>query len=363
MDSDAVASYAAVRIDGDPLPMDVLTPNQRAAPFTSREGGIVASNLADIAQAWGYDCDVREDMVGGSARSLPGALLAQGMVATHHLPSGLRLCISDLTTVIDNCRSGVLDRSLTVMLALDGAPHHYEVEGGGAFTVGCGQALAITAQDSTPLTGRFRAGDRTRYLVLQAHSDALRDDDLAQTLEGYLGNTRFRPLHHGPRAAHLGRALFPAAMTGLVGRLRAESCALDLLALALEEFGDAPVEASPSSPREVARILAVRDQLLSQLDKDHRLEDLARDAGMSASAFKAKFSAVVGQPVFRFLREQRLERAWAGLSEEGWTVSQAAFHVGYSYPANFATAFRRRFGIAPTDVRGVRPGGGAGETQ
>lgn len=337
--------------------MNMPRPDHDAASVTAMTGGIAASHLASIAHAWGYACGVRELAQAtppGPPAAAPApseALLAHGMLATHQLPSGLRMCVSDMTTIVDNRRTGILDRSLTIMLALEGTPHRYEAAGREEMIVDCGRALVITSPETTALSGLFRAGDRTRYLVLQAHADALCDPDLAEMVERHLDQHRFMPLHHGVRVCDLARSCFPAAMAGPIGRLRAESCALELLALALESF-EAPPPSFSLSAREVERICQVRDELVASLDKEHRLEDIARSAGMSASAFKVKFAAVVGQPVFRFLREKRLERAWDGLTHEGWSVSQAAFYVGYRHPANFATAFRRRFGVAPRDVGG-----------
>jgi AraC-like DNA-binding protein len=32
-------------------------------------------------------------------------------------------------------------------------------------------------------------------------------------------------------------------------------------------------------------------------------------------------------------------------------VSQVAYRIGYSHPANFSAAFKRHFGLTPRDVR------------
>ena len=37
--------------------------------------------------------------------------------------------------------------------------------------------------------------------------------------------------------------------------------------------------------------------------------------------------------------------------EQGGTVAHAARHAGYGSAANFATAFRRRFGLTPRQAR------------
>jgi AraC-like DNA-binding protein len=55
--------------------------------------------------------------------------------------------------------------------------------------------------------------------------------------------------------------------------------------------------------------------------------------------------------VFEHLRCLRLERARLALERGEVAIAEAAFLAGYASPANFATAFKRRFGLTPTDVR------------
>ena len=78
--------------------------------------------------------------------------------------------------------------------------------------------------------------------------------------------------------------------------------------------------------------------------------DLARDAGVSVTTLKTKFNAAFGQSVVAFLRDVRLERAREGIVGEGWTVSQAAYLVGYKHQSSFSTAFHRKFGIWPSEL-------------
>lgn len=51
-------------------------------------------------------------------------------------------------------------------------------------------------------------------------------------------------------------------------------------------------------------------------------------------------------------RALRLDRAMRGFREDRTWVSEAARRTGYDHPANFATAFSRRYGLKPSEVRG-----------
>lgn len=325
----------------------------RDDPGAGRGAGRHApSVLADIADEWGYGCEMScvDRLVAGDG----SPALAEGIIATRKLACGPNICSSDLTTLYDNERVGVVKRSVMIAVNLDGSPVTYAVDGGLEVRVAAGSAVAISPADDIRLTAAYKRGESSRLVVIQCCPSDLADPDLAEQLDAHLADTAVTPLVLSCRAQSLAQELFSPAQTGLVGRLLAESCALELLARTIEARpDDDPPSAGSVHPRDVAKIRRLRDKLLSNLDAEHRLCDLARDIGMSTSALKSKFAAVTGQPVFKFLRDQRLDRARAGLLHEGWSVSQAAYYVGYRHPTNFATAFRKRFGMAPTASRGT----------
>ena len=47
----------------------------------------------------------------------------------------------------------------------------------------------------------------------------------------------------------------------------------------------------------------------------------------------------------------RMDRAKALIGETGSTLAEVAEQVGYSDPAHFTRAFRRRFGVPPSRLR------------
>nr|NIV38731.1 helix-turn-helix domain-containing protein [Anaerolineae bacterium] len=93
----------------------------------------------------------------------------------------------------------------------------------------------------------------------------------------------------------------------------------------------------------------VRQQLAFAPTEDYTLEQLAQRAAMSSSGLRAKFRATYGVSVFDYLRQCRLELGRRHL-EQGYSVQQAAHGCGYRYASNFATAFRRYFGLSPREL-------------
>ena len=65
------------------------------------------------------------------------------------------------------------------------------------------------------------------------------------------------------------------------------------------------------------------------------------------TAFKATYNSTIAD----FSRELRLQNARAAIERDGISVGEAAYIAGYSNPANFSTAFKRFFGLSPSDVK------------
>lgn len=77
------------------------------------------------------------------------------------------------------------------------------------------------------------------------------------------------------------------------------------------------------------------------------LESLAREVGLSRSAFAERFTAFVHMPPMQYLARWRLQVAARMLESGTVTVGQAASAVGYQSEAAFNRAFKREVGQAP----------------
>ena len=74
-------------------------------------------------------------------------------------------------------------------------------------------------------------------------------------------------------------------------------------------------------------------------------------AGLSRRTFNAQFHRLFGSSASDYLRTSRLKSAREALLHQGFTVTEAAYAVGYTNPANFSTAFRKHFGYVPSSFQ------------
>jgi len=78
---------------------------------------------------------------------------------------------------------------------------------------------------------------------------------------------------------------------------------------------------------------------------------LAHELAMSRSAFAARFTQLVGEPVMQYVTRWRMYVAHDLLRRDGSTVAELAGQLGYRSEAAFARAFKRVLGTSPGAVR------------
>jgi len=81
------------------------------------------------------------------------------------------------------------------------------------------------------------------------------------------------------------------------------------------------------------------------------LASLAKGAGMSRSAFVARFGALVGRTPLQYLTFWRMERARALLAGADLGTAEIAERVGYRSEASFSKAFKKVVGVGPGAYR------------
>ncbi len=71
---------------------------------------------------------------------------------------------------------------------------------------------------------------------------------------------------------------------------------------------------------------------------------------MSTTALKRAYRVVFGVPVYEYARNERLQRARILLAEGELSVGEVAARVGYQSLSWFSLAFKKKFGMLPSEV-------------
>ena len=88
-----------------------------------------------------------------------------------------------------------------------------------------------------------------------------------------------------------------------------------------------------------------------QLDERHSLEALAGLVDMDVRRFTGAFREAFGLSPWQYVLRARLDAAARMLRQGDEPVTGIALATGFATPSHFATAFTRRFGVAPSRWR------------
>jgi AraC-like DNA-binding protein len=127
---------------------------------------------------------------------------------------------------------------------------------------------------------------------------------------------------------------------------------MDVIALALDAGnGDA---ASEDHAVQQARLRSVKAWIEEHLgDPDLSLEKIAKHNGISLRHLHYLFK-LTNMSASEWIWDRRLQRSYEALTRPecgNLSITEAAYRLGFNSSSHFSTAFRRKFGIRPSDLK------------
>ena len=106
--------------------------------------------------------------------------------------------------------------------------------------------------------------------------------------------------------------------------------------------------------RTLARLLRVRHSIQNGFDEGLRLETLARQANYSPHHLVRLYRDVFGQTPSDHAAALRHRRAWELVAYTPLSISDITAELGFDSRSAFCRAFKARYGVTATEVRGRR---------
>lgn len=101
----------------------------------------------------------------------------------------------------------------------------------------------------------------------------------------------------------------------------------------------------------VQRINKVVAYINNHLDEILDLKTLANEAALSDFHFHRIFKALKGEAIGGYITRLRLEATARLLRYTALTIEEIAFNIGYETSASLSKAFKKQYGISPTEYR------------
>ncbi|BDR67145.1 helix-turn-helix domain-containing protein [Clostridium tetani] len=103
------------------------------------------------------------------------------------------------------------------------------------------------------------------------------------------------------------------------------------------------------SKDDIKSIYKARDILDKSINQKVTLSYLSKEVCLNEFKLKKGFKELFGVPVYTYLLDKRLELARLYLEKKELRVSEVASLVGYGNMSHFATAFRKKYGVNPSE--------------
>jgi AraC family transcriptional activator of pyochelin receptor len=182
------------------------------------------------------------------------------------------------------------------------------------------------------------------------------EGDLPVVLQAFLSGGLQRPVvRQMPLTPALMRCLEDLLENQCEGRTRrhfVQSKTMEIFCHAFDALKHEDSFGSPDASMTTSRgVLKAQAILMEQFVAPPSLDHLAQEVGLSRTSLTAGFRRIIGQSVFDYIQDLRMNHALELLNEPGSTVTQVAYAVGYNHPSSFSVAVQRRFGASPSDLR------------
>jgi AraC family transcriptional activator of pyochelin receptor len=139
---------------------------------------------------------------------------------------------------------------------------------------------------------------------------------------------------------------------GPTSRLLTQSMVFELIAHQLEQLTSRYREVKPTKEinlNDIEKLHAVKQYIDEHFLDDLTLTGLSREGMLNEFKLKKGFKALFGTSVIHYVRQLRMQHARTLLRDHRMTVEEVSSRVGYQYPNHFAVAFKKHFGILPSD--------------
>lgn len=156
-----------------------------------------------------------------------------------------------------------------------------------------------------------------------------------------------------PRMAELVQQIMHCAFNGLTRYLFLEAKMLELFALQMEQLNSDTTSKEKWSLADRERLKAVHDFVIRSYLEPLTLSGLCYEFGLNEFKLKKGYKHFFGTTVFGHILKLRIEAARQLLVSGAMTVSEVAYHVGYSNVSSFSEAFKKHFGYLPRSIRNI----------
>ncbi len=210
----------------------------------------------------------------------------------------------------------------------------------------------------------LKAGRDYRLCIIQLSKYTVghRDNPLFSQFEDVFHalNDDLYFIHTGLPNLQLGeyvRKLMDMPKTRLSDNLMASGYVNIILSIKFKQFLDyikQPVsESSVLGQVEIERIRNISTEIQSSPEREYRIVDICKEAGLNAAKLQSGFKEMHGKTVCNYISHVRLQKAEELLKTTDLNVSQIVYSLGWSSRSYFCKIFKEKYKCSPKSYQNL----------
>jgi len=104
---------------------------------------------------------------------------------------------------------------------------------------------------------------------------------------------------------------------------------------------------SALQPEDISKFYTVKEMIEANLQKPLSHSQIARKVSINEFKLKSGFKEMFGTTIYNYLLEKRMSKAKIMLESGDFTVSEAAWDIGYTNVSHFIATFKKYYGTTP----------------
>ncbi|MBL7857390.1 MAG: helix-turn-helix transcriptional regulator [Cyclobacteriaceae bacterium] len=149
---------------------------------------------------------------------------------------------------------------------------------------------------------------------------------------------------------HALQIIYNCPLSGKLGESLIEASLIQVLLLQLHAlFNKKQKDDHGVAKRDFELIQGVREYLEQTFLQDHSIAGLSKLFGTNTNKLMSLFKKVIGKSIFEYISGLRMEHATHLLQDKDHQIVEVARILGYKNPNHFSTAFRKKYGVSPSE--------------
>lgn len=189
------------------------------------------------------------------------------------------------------------------------------------------------------------------FQLINRHS-SLHEDFVNQIDKGDYTSFAPQDLFVTPEMMKIINELKDVQKSGELRRLHTEAKIMELLIYQLEQLNTQDEDQNKKlKSADIEKLEQARDILEKDFVNPPSQRELAQAVAMNESKLRKEFKEYFATTIYDYIVRLRMEYARTLLLDQKKTIYETAVLTGFNHQNNFSSAFKKYFGISPSDIR------------